>query len=217
MSRPEFGPFEPAFSRGELPVPGHLCLLSLMTPSETLVVIDRIRVGLDDPGRDAALHALLGDADWRPHLVAAVALLLIDDPRPFLPDLWSAVRSGSWVSPQLLAVAAVRDPCFPNMAAARETEGFEVRPPSGLTPAERHSATGPASVPRRSAKELSAFLALCDATSHGAAWAAHVRGDAELQRLLAADVDRGGDIATRWLAGVRQILHPQSNPKCPTS
>jgi hypothetical protein len=213
MSRPDFGPFEPAFALGELPVPRYLCLLNLRAPSETLVVIDRIRVGLDDPRRDAALHALLGQIDWRPHLVAAVALLLVEDPRPFLADLWSAVRAGSWVSPQLLAVAAVRDPNFLTMAAARETEGFVVRPPIGLTPAERHSATGPASVPRRSAKELSALVALCDATSQGAAWAAHVRAEPELQRLIAADVDRGGDIATRWLASVRQILHPKSDPK----
>jgi hypothetical protein len=196
MSR--FGPFEPAFGSGELTVPGYLCLLNLMAPSETLVVIDRIRVGLDDPRRDAALHALLGQVDWRPHLVAAVALLLVEDSRPFLADLWSAVRAGSWVSPQ---------------PAARETEGFVVRPPIGLTSAERHSATGPASVPQRSAKELSAFVALCDATSQGAAWAAHVRAEPELQRLIAADVDRGGDIATRWLARVRQILHPPSDPK----
>lgn len=211
--RPDFGPFQPAFGLGEPSAPGYLCLLHAGDPDETRFVVDRIRVALDGSGRDAALHALLRDVNWRPHLVAAVALLLIEDPGPFLADLWAAVRAGSWVTPQLLAVAAVRDPDFLKLAAAREAEGFEVRPPSGLPPPERHSATGPASGPQRSAKELSAFVALCDATSQGAAWAARVRADPELQRLLAADVDRGGDIATRWLAGVRRILHPQGDPK----
>lgn len=212
MTRPDFGPFEAVFSLGELPVPGHLPLLNLLTPKRTLVVVDRIRVGLDDPGRDVALHALLTYINWRTHLVAAVALLLIDDPRPFLADLWSAVRAGSWVTPQLLAVAAVRDPGFLSMAAAREADGFQVCPPISLTWAERHSATGPASVAQRSAKELSAWVALCEATSQGAAWVARVRADPELQRLLATDVDRGGDIARRWLADIRRIVSVRGPP-----
>lgn len=204
--RPDFGPFQPAFGLGEPSAPGYLCLLHAGDPDETRFVVDRIRVALGDPGRDGALRSLLGQPNWRPHLVAAVALLLIEDARPFLTDLWSAVRAGSWVSPQLLAVAAVRDPDFLNVAAAREAEGFAVRPPIALTPAERHSATGPASVAHRSAKELSAFVALCDATSQGAAWAARVRADAELQQMLATDTEQGGELATRWLARVRQVL-----------
>ncbi len=205
-SRPDFGPFEPAFGLGEPSAPGYLCLLNATNPDETRFVFDRIRVALGDPGRDGALRSLLGQPNWRPHLVAAVALLLIDDPGPFLADLWSAVRAGSWVTPQLVAVAAVRDPGFIAMAAVREAERFEVRPPLGMTAAQRHSATGPESVPRRSAKELSAFVALCDATSQGADWAARVRADPQLQQVLATDTDGGGRIATRWLARVRQVL-----------
>jgi hypothetical protein len=206
MTSLDFGPFEPAFDSSSLPVPGYLCLLAPASPAETLVVIDRIRAGLEEPGRDPTLHALLRDVDWRPHLVAAVALLLIDAPQPFLADLWSAVRAGSWVSPQLLAVASVRDNDFLTIAAAREAERFEVRAPAGLTPLERHSATGPATDPQRSAKEASAILALCELTATGTAWAARVRDEPDLRRLLANDLDSGGEIATRWLTDIRQVL-----------
>ena len=203
---PDFGPFTQVFEPGELRVPGHLCLLNLWKPDETLIVIRRIQYALAQPGHDPALRKLLGDVNWRPHLVAAVTLLLLDTPQPYIGNLWSAVGAGSWVTPQLLAVAAVRDPDFLATAATRASHGFPVVPPAGLSPPERHSATGPSSTPQRSAKELSAVLAMCDATGQGASWAHRIRANPDMARLLEADIDRGGDIAVRWLTSLRDIL-----------
>jgi hypothetical protein len=95
-----FGPFGPVLSQG------YRSLLNLQDAPEALVVVARIRTTLADPESEQALRTLLNGFKWRPHLVAAVALMLVDDAAPLLPDLYRAV----WVTPQLLVVAAERDP-----------------------------------------------------------------------------------------------------------
>lgn len=203
---PDFGPFTQVFERGELPVPGYLCLLNLSKPDEALTVIRRIQLALTQPGYEPALRELLGEVNWRPHLVAAVALVLMDNPQPYIVDLWSVIRAGSWVSPQLVAVAAARDPDFIATVVQRAAQALPVVPLAGLSPAERHSATGPSSTHQRSAKELSAALALCEATGQNAPWVESVRADPSMVRLLEADIDQGGDIAVHWMTSLHDIL-----------
>lgn len=198
----EYGPFNTVFERGELKVPGHLVLMNVTQPELTAIVVRRIEVALTMNGADESLRRLLADANWRPHLVAAVAVWMLEDPSPYLPLMWNAVTAGSWVSPQLLAVLAVRDPDFDRMAQQRLLERCVVGLPEGLAPAERHSATGPSSSRGRSAKEASALLEL----AAGRPWVQAVASAPELQEMVTRDVDNGGKITAFWGSRVRGIL-----------
>lgn len=198
----EFGPFNEVFEKGELNVPGHLVLMNVTRSEETTVVIRRIETALAHSAADEGLRRLLNDVNWRPHLAAAIAVWMLEDPLPYLPLVWGAIRAGSWVSPQLLVVAADRDPDFDRTAQKRLTELCAVQPPRGLTSAERHSATGPACGRGRSAKEASAILEV----AAGKPWLAGAASDPALRELVAGDIDGGGQIASFWGHRVRDML-----------
>jgi hypothetical protein len=107
MALTEFGPFAIAFDRGELKVPGYLELLGL-NDNDSQVVIDRIERASATGDPRPWVDALLNDANWRPHLVAAIAFLLDDRDTLDRHLLWKAIDSGSWVTPQLVVTAAPR-------------------------------------------------------------------------------------------------------------
>lgn len=58
------------------------------------------------------LIIIFEDYNWRPHLVACVILLLLDDVELYLELLWSRIKHGSWVAPQLVATALLTDRDF---------------------------------------------------------------------------------------------------------
>ncbi|MBP0008114.1 MULTISPECIES: hypothetical protein [unclassified Roseofilum] len=58
------------------------------------------------------LIILFEDINWRTHLVACVILLLLDDVELYLELLWSRIKHGSWVAPQLVATALLIDRDF---------------------------------------------------------------------------------------------------------
>ncbi|MDB9518613.1 hypothetical protein PN466_16835 [Roseofilum reptotaenium CS-1145] len=58
------------------------------------------------------LIIIFEDYNWRPHLVACVILLLLDDVELYLELLWSRIKHGSWVAPQLVATALLMDRDF---------------------------------------------------------------------------------------------------------
>jgi hypothetical protein len=108
MSLSKFGPFARVFETGEFEVPGHLELLHLRNEGAQ-VVISRIEhaVSVGDPAR--WIRALLEGPNWRPHLVAAVAMLVVDGAPCCVDGLWGAVDTGSWVTPQLVVAAFLLD------------------------------------------------------------------------------------------------------------
>jgi hypothetical protein len=73
-----FGPFEKAFERGSLEVPGYLTLLQA-SDRTCRVVIGQIREAVAAPGAAEHLARFLRDPNWRPQLVAAVGILLSAD------------------------------------------------------------------------------------------------------------------------------------------
>lgn len=203
----KFGPFARVFDRGELRVPGHLVLMNTTKPEETAVVVRRIEGVLQAGGYEGGLRALLSDVNWRPHLVGAVAMVLMDDPLPFVAGLWQAVRHGSWMSPQLLLVLSAVDPDFWSACDDRAACWFDIqRPPGAMSAAAAHSARGPGNVSSRAGKELSALVAIAEEASAGAAWLARVQGDPRCEATLAADIDKAGQIVRFWGAGMRTSL-----------
>ncbi|QNR23920.1 hypothetical protein [Croceimicrobium hydrocarbonivorans] len=91
------------------------------------------------------IRLLLKNEDWRPHLVAALAILKIDKDLQFelKSNLWSRLKSGSWVSPQILVILSLIDSEF-NLKAKEICEnGFEISY-SEMPMHEHHFARGPA-------------------------------------------------------------------------
>lgn len=135
----------------------------------------------DTPDRTAALERLLDTPDWRPHLVAAVAAFVSPEHTP-VEAFWARVAAGSWVVPQLAAVLSVVDPAY----AARAGRLIEAL----LDAAPEQPAWG------RRAKDVAALGALLEAPP----------SDPRFAALVAADPDWGGQLATRWLARMREAL-----------
>ena len=205
MPLTEFGPFADAFERGELAVPGYLELLSLHQPGAQ-VTINRIESALSVGPAQVWLDALFTHANWRPHLVGAIALIL-DSRRTMLPTaLWRAVDSGSWVLPQLVVSAYFVDPNFPDRCRDRVRAGAPVVPVPNLSPLERHSATGPGNALNRSAKLLASLVTMGSRVPSLASWIDGECSRPEIAELLSGDVDDAPGICERWLGHlVRQF------------
>ncbi|WP_437886381.1 hypothetical protein [Sorangium sp. So ce307] len=206
MALDQFGPFAVMFEEGELDVPGYLRLLHLHTP-ESQIVIDRVERALSagDPARWVA--ALFRDADWRPHLVGAIALLLDQGETLDRNLLWCAIDSGSWVTPQLIVAAVFVDPSFPEKARVRVDEQCPVLVPVSLTPAERHSATGPDGLLGRRAKMLASILAASASIRSLERWASDLQRDVRIEHLLKEDEWNGSDkIVASWMTNVRRAF-----------
>jgi len=182
-----FGPFAPLFEpvgQGEGSVPSYLVLLGLRSPSVD-IVIDRIALALNADDSAQWVPALLRDANWRPHLVAALAFVLRPtlDPQP----LWDAIDRGSWVVPQLVVTAALVDPLF--RARVRQ----------------RVAATRPEDSPERSAKKLASILAISAELPDLAEWRASLLTDERVRALLGLDTawNCSDKIVTQWWGALR--------------
>ncbi len=199
MPLDQFGPFADAFSREELKVPGYLELLGLQNRAAQ-IVIDRIERAL---GRDDAVRfvaPLFADPNWRPHLVGAMALILDDGQRLDVTPLWRAIDGGSWVIPQLVVTALMVDPDFSKRLVERVESSCPISVPRGMSPAARHSATGPDSVVQRSAKLLSSLLHVGAAIPSLRSWIEGVREEPAVADLLGQDVDSASNITGAWQA-----------------
>ena len=198
MSLSEFGPFAAVFTRGNLAVPGYLELLNLNKPTAQ-VVFDQIESALDAGDSERWLNALFADADWRPHLVAAMALLLKGDDTMNLEPLWHAADGGSWVIPQLVVTGLFVDVDFPRRLRSRVNSMCPIHVPDHLASLERHIATGPGGVQSRSAKLLASLLT---AGSHIPSLAEFVQATRErpdIITLLTDDFDDATVISEHWL------------------
>lgn len=193
--RNDFGIFEPVFASAH----GYLALLHLggTDAAEYVRTVKRCCDSVATPYGD--IIKLLENPNWRPHLVAAIALATKGYHELSFEALWSAFDSGSWVSPQLAVVASLHDSNFSNRARSRlsslcrvdETRG------RGMSMLERHSATGPGSGLDRAAKAAATlnFLLQPDYTP-----------SAELQSLIERDVDDSSAITQRWRGKLNEIL-----------
>jgi hypothetical protein len=200
-----FGPFARVFEKGELEVPGHLELLGLES-SGAQVVIDRIVAALKIGDTERWLAALMHDVNWRPHLVGAIALILDRTLNSNL--LWDAIDRGSWVIPQLVVTAAHVDPRFRDSVRERVDAQCPVVVPTGLSPAEQHSATGPEGQSHRSGKMLASMLAMSAEFPDLADWRTRVRQDERVKQQLSIDAswNNSDKIVVSWLAALRSTF-----------
>jgi hypothetical protein len=203
MSAVDFGPFNTAFESTGLDVPGYLTLLNLQDDHAQLV-IDRIAQALQAGRTQEWVTAMLTDFNWRPHLVAAMALLLDQSRSLDTSPLWVAIDGGSWVTPQLVVTALFSDATFATKAAQRMETGCLIHVPPALDPILRHVATGPSGPTGRSGKMAASILAVCARLPGLASRESTWRAAPQLQAALAEDraYDGSHQITVRWLAAV---------------
>ncbi|WP_437618196.1 hypothetical protein [Sorangium sp. So ce1151] len=143
----------------------------------------------------------------RPHLVGAIALLLDQSETLDRNLLWCAIDAGSWVTPQLIDTAVFVDPSFPEKARVRVDEQCPVLVPVGLTPAERHSATGPDGMLGRSAKMLASLLAASASIPSLERWASDLQRDVRIEQVLKEDAwNKSDEIVASWMTNVRRAF-----------
>lgn len=155
-----------------------LCMDASSIPAMT-VVRDIVR---SSQTAESEVDAMLFSPDWQAHLVASVAIGLGAASGKTLAALWRAFDRGSFVSPQLAALASLVDDDFDAKARQRLTKGCPI--PSNGDP-----------------KGLPALLALSLEGQGRSAWAGEFSTRFSVRLMLARDPDKGGRVATEWRAG----------------
>jgi hypothetical protein len=205
-----FGPFEVAFNR---PAPDrvapYLELLNFAPGAGE--ALDLVRACLDSsPAPGTFVKEMLSQPDWRPHLVAAVAIILDGGERLVPQDLWGASDRGSWVIPQLVAAAYLADPDFPREARMRIEGGC-------LVQLELPRSVAVRSRPHRSAKLTAALVQVSRRVPSMAAWLEVATARPSVQQLMREDLDDAPGIAESWLRGLAAVLAQRGRdlrPKC---
>jgi hypothetical protein len=200
---PEFGIFEPVFESPH----GYLALLGLHS-SDAIQAVELVRnCCRQAPNPSPDICKLLADANWRPHLVAAAAVIVSGYNSESIKNLWRRMDSGSWVIPQIGVALYLTDPDFLPQARTR----LEARCPLdvsdllAMSDVERHSAAGPAGKIQRSAKAAATLLYLLQLAAPAESWIQEVRAAPDMQALLAEDFDAAHLIAEKWLEKINEI------------
>jgi len=201
---PRFGIFSPLLnSEG-----GYLALLHLgspSTPSALSEVLNCCR-SVDNPHKEVA--GLLEESNWRPHLVAAVAISVLSYESTSITSLWAAFDSGSWVSPQLAAAACLRDPDFLTHARVRIALRcpLETTKLASQSPLQRHITHGPAGGRERSAKAAASLMQFVSVFRPIPEWCLKEQCSSDFIALLSEDVDQSARIAEQWLLRLKAHL-----------
>ena len=199
-------PFAEVFQNG-----GYLSLLNLHP--DPLDVIARIEsVVHSHPDYRRYVASMLAEENWRPHLVACIAVLVSPDKTSFGTALWGALDSGSWVAPQLAVTLRHCDPSFVAEAKRRIAAGCPVTVPHIKVGLLRHVTTGPASPIERSSKNMAALLRLLGTLPAEQEWAQETEKTIEVQEVLRSDRDRSGDIALQWDTKLTELLALRGRP-----
>lgn len=117
--------------------PNHLPFLHLREipepPSEfnlakSIDILDLIISTNSEASVTSGINLLLASENWRPHLVAALAVLKINkvNQSAHVPALWDRLQHQSWVSPQILVVLSMIDPEFSRLAGDIRVQGYRV-------------------------------------------------------------------------------------------
>jgi hypothetical protein len=151
---------------------------------------------------------LLEQTDWRPHLVAAVALSVLDYDSKSIRKLWAAIDAGSWVTPQLAVAAFLKDPGFSEAARVRIEARCPVETcwPFAASSPEQDASAGPAEKPIRSAKAAASLVRLVGLLPASPEWLAAEQSSPDFIDLLSEDVDLSGEITESWLVTLATML-----------
>jgi hypothetical protein len=199
-----FGNFAPLFE-GTV---GYLQLLNLDEPEarQAISLIMKCCASAANPYLD--ICRLLRQVNWRPHLVGGVAIATLAHDSKANQALWAAIDAGSWVTPQLAAVAFLRDPMFADHARERLRSGCRVdtSQSAGLSALERHISSGPGGSVERSAKTAASLVRLVGLLPQQPDWLAEETSSPDVTNLVKRDIHSSGLIAERWLEMLRQKL-----------
>lgn len=209
-----FGIFGPLFQDTPGNPPGYLALLHLDRPEATRAISSVMKCCASAPRPYEDICRLLRQTNWRPHLVGAVAIATLASNSKANDELWLAIDKGSWVTPQLAAVAFLHDPLFADHARERLRSGCPVDTSrsAGLGAAERHSSTGPGGSVERSAKTAASLIGLVGLLPQQTHWAIAETSSVKMMNLLKNDIDSSGLIAQRWLQMLKGKLADLAAP-----
>jgi hypothetical protein len=211
VTRERFGVFSPVLQSPD----GYLALLHLDSPEAMHAVSSVVKCCETSATAHTEIARLLDELNWRPHLVAAVAVSAQEHDHTSMARLWTTVDSGSWVTPQLAVAAYLRDPNFSELARVRILARcpLESSKLTSMTPLERHSAAGPGGIRTRSGKAAASLVRLVGLIRPSPEWLATELASPDLVALLAEDVDGSAQIAETWLAKLRTLLKALNIPK----
>jgi hypothetical protein len=200
---PEFGIFEPVFESAH----GYLALLHL-TDDDAPKAVDLVREcchRIANPYPE--ICRLLSEPNWRPHLVAAIALIVSGHDSEATRCMWHRFDTGSWVTPQIGVALYLVDRDFEAQSRLRLEAGcaVDVCDLTSMTRPERHTARGPAGTIDRSAKAAATLRQLLRTTSPIPSWVQRVSDSENLRALLAQDIDASATITDKWLHRVKEI------------
>ena len=200
--------FEPMFKVSkDFSLPPYLMLLNLNRESIPAMNLLK-RITSQDIDLTDQIVALLADMNWRPHLIAAIAMALGSSSPKSVEKLWQTFDSGSWVSPQLAAVASITDKDFSNNAKKRIENSCPINSErldstDWLT---RHTAAGPESVDGHSSKALAALVALCGQEEEFTQWFEALANRETIQQAIKKDDSDSGRIAIQWLQQLDSLV-----------
>jgi hypothetical protein len=207
-ARAKFPSFETLFVMNDVAkVPLYLPLLHVSDDASLAVTEIKRCVRQSGPNLTVELTEMFIQPDWRPHLVAAVALLADAATDEQINLLWDAISRPSWVSPQLAASASLIDPRFHERARLmieRRCLLIDERL-IGIGALERHVALGPLPNELHSAKILSALMVLCSLKGEPA-WLLTLNSASDIRTILASDEDGGGEIAVQWITAITPVI-----------
>ncbi|MEM7346092.1 MAG: hypothetical protein AAF485_17775 [Chloroflexota bacterium] len=197
MDLEQIGPFAQFFDEKGL----YLNLLNLWGPEEAVTTIRRAIE--ESSNLEKEIQILLEDINWRPHLVAGVALLIIKS-TDLSHLIWKTFDKGSWVNPQLAVVTYFHDPGFSKQAKERLDKRcpivFELS--ESMNRLEFHSATGGSGNDQVSYKSMASLMALCQTIPSLAPYISELSELDDVKKMLDDDWDQAGAITKEWLWGI---------------
>lgn len=182
-------------------VPVYLPLLHLSEPWNARAARDQLckRIwSCADPERE--ILRLLDGLDWRPHLSGAVAATLLPSPR-VVAALWSAHDAGSWVAPQLGAVASLVDEDFDQRAIARVVRLPRIDRDAWMLRAEEEGRGSELPPAARDAKALTNLLTLLSRRPGLKLWSKAQRARPEVSGLYTPAIllENQDQLSSQWL------------------
>lgn len=188
----DFGPFVALFSGDRSAA--YLSFLGMRSAEVqgALTSLSDVLRATDDA--DRYFEVMFQSRNWRPHLVAAVAVLLSHDRVAYASALWRTFDSGSWVAPQLAVVLYLSDPEFAREAKQRIESRSSVTVATDLGAHLEHTARS---------KNIVSLLRVVSYLPSETNWVASQLERAEVRALIKGDIDSSGDIVDSWLEAVR--------------
>ena len=185
VERIDFGPFAVLFSRGT-----YLRFLGMGSPDvqSALTRLSDVLQSIDDAHK--YIDLMLRGRNWRPHLVACVAALLLRERAEYASMIWRTFDYGSWVAPQLAVVLYLSDPEFRHEAKRRIVNRCPVTAAPDLYQDFDRTIR---------VKNLASLLRVMSFIPSETHWVASELERADIRALVNADSDCSGEIAVSWL------------------